>query len=226
MNDALISEVNEAVRKDQWRALWQRLGNRVIGVSIGIIVLTIVYVIWQNQQESKQERATQAIVTGVDAYSQERFGEAAEAFADARETGTKALGSLAQLWENYSIARADNPEDAAANNAEPFKGNVASDAVALNDLLALQHFAAATEDAPASEALLKRLQADDFTFAHSAQEMLAAYYLQRDEGDKARDIINAASLDPTRSAAQNTRIALLRSQLPSEAASADAHKAQ
>ena len=52
-DDSFIREVNEEIRQDQARALWDRFGPAFIGVAVAVVLATAAYVAWDYWTESR-----------------------------------------------------------------------------------------------------------------------------------------------------------------------------
>ncbi len=52
-DDSFIREVNEEIRQDQARAIWERFGPAFLGIAVAVILATAAYVAWDYWTESK-----------------------------------------------------------------------------------------------------------------------------------------------------------------------------
>lgn len=52
-DDSFIREVNEEIRQDQARAIWERFGPAFLGIAVAVILATSAYVAWDYWTESK-----------------------------------------------------------------------------------------------------------------------------------------------------------------------------
>ncbi len=168
----IFSEVDEEVRREQLKKLWERYGNYLIALCVLIVAATAGwrgYEYWQAKQAAKAGAAFQAAATLA---GEGKNKEAEQAFAKLATDGTSSYRMLAKFREAGEVVRSDPKAAVAAYDqlaADNGLGRV------LQDLAALRAGAILVDTAPYSEIAqrLEPLTAADRTFRHSARFMLA-----------------------------------------------------
>jgi hypothetical protein len=168
----IFSEVDEEVRREQLKKLWERYGGLLIGACILLIAAVggwRGYEWWEGKKAAEAGAAFQAAVTlSTDGKSK----EAEEAFAKLAASGTTSYRMLAKFREAAEVARNDPKAAVAIYDQLTADGSVGS---VLQDLAALRAGTILIDTAPYSEIVrrLEPLAAADRTFRHSARAMLA-----------------------------------------------------
>jgi hypothetical protein len=168
----IFQEVDEEVRREQLKKLWQRYGNLLIAACV-LVVLAVggwrAYQWWEGKKAAAAGAAFEAaMVLSADGKTK----EAEEAFAKLAADSTPSYRMLAKFREAAEVARRD-PKAAVA-----IYDQLAADAslgAVLQDLAAVRAGTILVDIAPYSE-LVKRLEpltAPDRTFRHTARAMLA-----------------------------------------------------
>lgn len=168
----IFQEVDEEVRREQLKKLWQRYGNLLIAACV-LVVLAVggwrAYQWWEGKKAAAAGAAFEAaMVLSADGKTK----EAEEAFAKLAADSTPSYRMLAKFREAAEVARRD-PKAAVA-----IYDQLAADAslgAVLQDLAAVRAGIILVDIAPYSE-LVKRLEpltAPDRTFRHTARAMLA-----------------------------------------------------
>jgi hypothetical protein len=168
----IFQEVDEEVRREQLKKLWERYGVFLIAACVLLVVAVggwRTYEWWEGKKAAEAGTAFQAAV----ALSTEgKNKEAEEAFAKLATDGTSSYRMLAKFREAAEVARRD-PQAAVAIYdqlaADSSLGRV------LQDLAALRAGTILVDTAPYGEIVprLEPLTAADRTFRHSARSMLA-----------------------------------------------------
>lgn len=168
----IFSEVDEEVRREQLKKLWERYGNLLIAVCV-LIVASVggwrAYSYWQAKQAAEAGSAFQsAAALAADGKNK----EAEEAFAKLSMTGTSSYRMLAKFREAAELARTDVKASVAMYDQLAGEGSVGS---AMQDLAALRAGTLLVDSASYAE-IAKRLEplaAATRTFRHSARGTLA-----------------------------------------------------
>ena len=168
----IFDEVDEEVRREQLKKLWDRYGTLVIALTI-VVVLCVAawqgYDYWQNKKAG--ELGAQFVAASLLA-EQGKHEEAAKAFAAITETGTPGYRVLAGLREASELGERDPKAAVAAFDA------VASNSATpqpLKDFAALRAAMLLADTAPFAEVAgrLEPLAAAGAPFRHTARELLA-----------------------------------------------------
>ncbi|MGB0920928.1 MAG: tetratricopeptide repeat protein [Alphaproteobacteria bacterium] len=56
----VFSEVDEDIRRDQMKALWDRFGGYLIGAAVAVVAATVGNVVWQNWDQNRKVEASEA----------------------------------------------------------------------------------------------------------------------------------------------------------------------
>ena len=168
----IFHEVDEEVRREQLKKLWDRYGSLVIAACVLLVVAVggwRAHEWWEAKKAAEAGTAFQAAITLA---GENKNKEAEEAFAKLAGTGTASYRMLAKFREAAEIARHDPKAAIAIYDqlaADRSLGRV------LQDLAVLRAATILVDTAPYSEIVqrLEPLTAPDRTFRHSARVMLA-----------------------------------------------------
>lgn len=62
----LLRELQEDMRQERLQKLWNSFGKVIIGLSVSIVLATIVMVVWKNHQQSRAVERTTQLMKGTD----------------------------------------------------------------------------------------------------------------------------------------------------------------
>jgi hypothetical protein len=168
----IFQEVDEEVRREQLKKLWQRYGNYIVAACI-LVVLAVGgwrgYEWWQTRRAAESGAAFEQAVA-LDASG--KHDEAEAAFAKLANDGTAGYRVLARLREAAQIGRTD--PKAAVKAYEQIAADGSVDQV-MRDFAALRAGYLMVDTSPYSElkATLEPLTGANRAFRHSARELLA-----------------------------------------------------
>jgi hypothetical protein len=168
----IFQEVDEEVRREQLKKLWERYGVFLIAACVLLVVAVGGWRTYEWWEGKKAAEAGTAFQTAVALSTEGKNKEAEEAFAKLATDGTSSYRMLAKFREAAEVARRD-PQAAVAIYdqlaADSSLGRV------LQDLAALRAGTILVDTAPYGEIVprLEPLTAADRTFRHSARSMLA-----------------------------------------------------
>jgi hypothetical protein len=194
-DDSFIREVNEELRQDQAKALWDRYGSYAIGIAIVVVVATAAWVGWdywtRSQANASGDRFSQALQLAKD-------GKADEALAELQtleKDGYGAYPVLARMRTATLLATQDKPDEAVA--AFDAVANDSSVPVAMRDMARLRAAYILVDtgsyDDVASRA--EALTADGDPLRHSAREALALAAWKAGHGDDALKLFEQIASD-------------------------------
>ena len=168
----IFREVDEELRREQLRRLWERYGTLVIAACVLLVVAVggwRAYEWWEAKKAAEVGTAFQAAIALA---SEGKNKEAEEAFAKVAADGTATYRMLARFREAAEVTRRD-PTAAVALYDQLAADN--SIGRMMQDLAALRAGMILVDTAPYSEMVqrLEPLTAPDRTFRHSARNMLA-----------------------------------------------------
>jgi hypothetical protein len=170
--DPIFAEVDEEVRRERYKQLWDQYGTYAIAVAL-VIVLGIGgwrgYQWWEAQRAAEAGAAFEAAAVLAE---QDKHAEADAAFAKIAADAPSGYRVLARLREAASLAQRDPKAavkiyDEVATDSSA--GQVLQDLANLRAGMAL----ADTEAYDALRARLEPLTSADRTFRHTARELLA-----------------------------------------------------
>jgi hypothetical protein len=168
----IFQEVDEEVRREQLKKLWDRYGHFAIAACV-VVVLAVAG--WRGYQwwEAKQAGIASAKFDAAAQLADEgKFAEAQVAFADVAKGGTAGYRNLARLREAAALAEKDAKAAVAAYDA------LAADAALgqpLQDLAVIRAGLLLADTAPLAD-MTRRLEpatAATAPFRHTARELLA-----------------------------------------------------
>jgi hypothetical protein len=170
-DESLFREVDEEVRQEQFKKLWARFGNLVIGVCLLVIVGVGGFQGWQYWQTKQAEAAGDEFFSAAELASAGKSDEALKQFESVSHAG---FNALARLREAALLATQGKTADAVK-----IYDAVAADSAAsatLRDLAKVRAAAALADTASFAdiEARLKPFSAEGNPWRHVAREIMAA----------------------------------------------------
>jgi len=209
----IFNEVDEEIRREKLKQLWERHQSLIIGGAILIVVAVggwRGYQWWQARQAAEAGAAFQsAMALSTDG----KHAEAEAAFAKVAETGTGGYRELARMQAAAEAAQQDPKAAVQAYDALAADARVSD---TLRDLAALRAGLLLVDTASYDE-LRKRLEqvaGPERPFRNSAREILALSALRANDIAAARQWSEQVMSDPTASAGQRRRIQMLLALAP------------
>jgi hypothetical protein len=209
----IFTEVDEEVRREQLKKLWERYGNYVIAVAFLIVAAVAAYRgcdYWENRRAAEAGAAYDAASRLADEGKHE---EAAAAFGKLVTDGTASYQVLARLREAAEIAEHDPKAAVAAydkiageTTGQPLVSELASirSAFLLVDTAKLDEMTQRLE--PLAQA--------SSPFRHTARELLALSAWRNGDSAAMRRWSDAAKNDPEAPSGLRSRMEVLASLLP------------
>ena len=204
----IFQEVDEEVRREQLKKLWERYGN----LAIALCVLIIAglggwqgYNYWQAKKAGETgaafEQAAILAETG-------KHKEAEAAFAKVAAEGTAGYRVLARLREAAELAQTDKAAAIKAYEALAADNTVGQ---VMQDLAAVRAGYLMVDTAPYAQmaAKLEPLTAQDRMFRHSARELLALSAWKAGDASAARKWTEMMMADPGTPAGTRSRAEIL-----------------
>jgi len=168
----IFREVDEEVRREQLKKLWEHYGGLLIAACVVVVVAVggwRAYQWWEGKKAAEAGAAFQAAIT---LSADGKTKEAEEAFAKLATDGTTSYRALAKFREAAEVARRD-PKSAVALY-DQLAANSGLGQV-LQDLAAVRAATLLVDTAPYSE-IVQRLESvagANRTFRHTARTLLA-----------------------------------------------------
>jgi hypothetical protein len=167
----IFHEVDEEVRREQLKKLWDRYGNYVVAAAFLLVAAVAAwrgYMWWEGKKAAESGAAFEAASTLAETGKR---SEAEAAFAKIAADGTSGYRHLARMREAAELAQTDPKAAIAAYDQIAADGAVGP---VLQDLAALRAGALLIDAGAFAEARrrLEPLAANDRTFRHTAREFL------------------------------------------------------
>ncbi len=213
-----FDEVDEEVRREQLKKLWDRYNWLIVGAAI-LLVAAVggwrAYQYWQNQQAVAAGAQFEAALK---LSEENKRAEAQEAFNKVAATAPSGYRMLARFQAAGEMVARDK---AAAVKAYDALAADTSLGQTERDLAQLRASALLVDTAPYAEIKhrLEPLSAQDRTFHHSARELLALSAWHGDDSTATRQWIDLITTDSETPASLRARIESLKALLPPAAKS-------
>jgi len=204
----IFQEVDEEVRREQLKKLWERYGGYVVAAAV-IVVAAIAawrgYQWWEAKKAAEIGAAFEAAITLADGG---KHSEAEAAFARIVVEGTPGYRNLARLREAAELAHSDRKAAIAAYEKVAGDGAVGP---VLQDLAALRAAALQIDASSFDQAkqLLEPLTAPDRTFRHTARELLALAAWRAGDTTAAKRWFDMITTDAQTPSATRSRVEML-----------------
>jgi hypothetical protein len=204
----IFNEVDEEVRREQLKKLWERYGNYLIGLCVLVVVAVGAwrgYQWWEIKQAAQSGAAFEQAVALAEGGKHQ---EAEAAFAKLAGDGTAGYRLLARLRQAAELAVTDRKAAVSAYDA------IAADNSAgqvIEDLAAVRAGILLVDTTPYSE-MRKRLEpltAADRTFRHTARELLGLSAWKAGDIAAARQWTDMIMSDPLTPAGTRSRAEVL-----------------
>jgi hypothetical protein len=214
----LFSEVDEDLRRDQLKRLWDRYSLLIIGVALLVIVGVGGWRAYSYLEGKKSAEAGAAFDRAADLSEQNKHAEAEAAFAKLAQDAPSGYRTLARLRAASEAVSRDPQaavklyDDIAADRAVP---------ATEQDLAKIRAAGLLLETTP-YDAMLKRLEpaaAPTGPYRHSARELLALSAWRTNDAVAARKWIDVITNDGETPASLRTRAEALQAMLPPAAKS-------
>ena len=168
----IFHEVDEEVRREKLRQLWERHGNLIVAFALLVVLAGggwRGYDWWETQKAAESGAAFEAAVTLAESGKQ---AEAQEAFAKLAKDGSSGYRVLARFREAAELAKSDGAAAVKAYDALAADSGLGR---AMQDLAGIRAGLILVDSAPLAELSprLEPLTAADRPFRHSARELLA-----------------------------------------------------
>lgn len=214
----IFNEIDEDLRREQFKKLWDKYSFLIIGVAILIVAGVGGWRGYQYLEAKKAAEAGSAFEAAVALSEQGKKAEAEAAFTKIATEGAKGYRALARLRAAADAAAAD-PKAAAK-----LYDSIAADpgiSVTEQDLARIRAASLVMETEPYAD-MLKRLEAataEGRTFRHTARELLALSAYRANDATAARQWLDMIGNDARTPASLRSRAEALQALLPPAAKS-------
>ena len=195
----IFHEVDEEVRREQLKKLWERWGNLIVAAAVLVVLAIAAWRAWEWWETKKAQQAGAAYEAALALAESDKHDEAVAAFAKVAADAPKGYRTLARFREAAELANRDR---AAAVKAYDALAADSSLGRTLQDLAAVRAGLLLVDTAPFSEmrTRLEPLTGADRPFRHSARELIAFSAWRAGDSAAARrwfDTIMSDSETPT-----------------------------
>jgi len=209
----IFNEVDEEVRREQLKKLWDRYGNYVIALAIVVVAAVAAWRGYQYWELKKAAEAGAAYDAASRLAEEGKRDDAQAAFAKLVADGTTGYRQLARLREAAALVEQD-PNAAVAAYDAIAKDNPGQPLV--SDLAAIRAAMLLVDTAKLDEMSqrLEPIAQPDRPFRHTARELLALSAWRNGDVAATRRWSEAAKDDPEAPAALRARMDVLTALLP------------
>ncbi|HHZ08663.1 MAG TPA: tetratricopeptide repeat protein [Rhizobiales bacterium] len=202
-DDSFIREVNEELRQDQAKALWDRYGPLVLGIAVAVVLVTAGWVAWDYWTSSRANKSGDDFSQALLLANQGRNDEALAALAALEKDGYGAYPLLARMRAATVLADKGDAAGAVAGfDAVAADGSVPA---SIRDMARLRA-AYILVDSGVYADVAKRVEtltADGNPLRHSAREALGLSAWKEARAADALKLFEQVADDPT--APRNSR---------------------
>lgn len=196
-DEALMREIDEELRQDQFKKFWDAYGNYIVGVALAVVVVVAGYQGWQAYDKSRKAEATDRLIGAVSLIDQGDPEAALGVLTELSNDSVDGISAIAAFrkasvhseQKNHAAA-ASAFKDIAANTKLPQRYRDLATVLAAG-----QELEADKGNAEAVIATLGPLTEATHPWRHSAREISAAAALSSGNKDQARDFLQAIALD-------------------------------
>ena len=197
LQDSLIREIDEDLRKERYAKLWKSYGNYVIAGAVALVVGVAGFQGWYTYDLDRREAAGEQLVRAM-ALSRDDPSAALGALRSLAENAGGGYAPLARFQEAALLARGGDQQAAITIYRE--LATEADDPIYrdLAVVLGAQHqlaSAGSSVDRVEVERTLQPITADDNPWRYSAREILGVLALQAGDNAKAVEIFSALAAD-------------------------------
>jgi hypothetical protein len=215
VSDNIFQEVDEEVRREQFKKLWERYQGFIIAAAV-LIVLSVAgwrtYDWWETKKAAEAGAAFEAAIA---LSEQSKHAEAEAAFSKIAQDSTATYRTLALVRAAAELAQTDPKAAVAAYDKIAANASVGSD---LRDLAGLRAGTLLIDSAAYADARqrLEPLSGADHTFRHTARELLALTAWRAGDAATAKRWIEVISTDPGTPPDERNRMEMLSGLMASE----------
>ena len=198
LQDSLLREVDEDLRRDRMLRLWKRYGSFAIALVIGLLVAVAGVQIWKHYERQRLAEASMQFAEASAAAATDP-ALAVAGFAALADEGPRGYALLARLQEAALLARQGDHAGAVAayeRAARSTDDAVYRDLATLMSVLAAMQAPAGEVDANEVEGKLARLAGDSDPWRYSARELQALMALKSGQTAEAERLLKQLVADP------------------------------
>ena len=212
----IFQEVDEEVRREQLKKLWERYQAYIIAAAVLVVLAVAGWRAYDWWETKKAAEAGAAFEAAIALSEQGKHADAEAAFAKIAEGSTTTYRSLALMRAAAELAQTDPKAAVAAYDKIAANSSVSAE---LRDLAGLRAGALLVDSGSFADARqrLEPLAEADHTFKHTARELLALAAWRAGDTAAARHWIEMISTDPGTPPDERNRMEMLSALMASEA---------
>ncbi len=209
--DQFIREVDEELRRDQLKELWERFGTLIIAVCIGVVAITAGYNGWVWWQEKQAAEAGDRYLAALQSIDGEDTAKAREALEEIAGSGPGGYAMLARLRAAALTAQSGDT-NAAMSGFDAIADDPGADQT-IRDLARLRAALIALDigDLDGAESRVETLAAAGNPWRHAAREIIGTAAYARDDMAAARERFATIQSDVEAPADARSRAGLMLS---------------
>jgi hypothetical protein len=112
MNE-LLHEIEDDIRQEKFDRLWQGLGKIMVGISVAVVLATIVVVVMQNHKQSVAMEQTDQFIRGMSDFTAQDYKGAVAEFASLSASAGSAYYGMAMLRTAQAQEKSNDNKTAA-----------------------------------------------------------------------------------------------------------------
>jgi len=209
----IFDEVDEEVRREQLKKLWEKYSLFIVGAALLIIAAVGGWRGYQYLEAKKAAEAGDAFNRAVELSEQNKHSEAEAAFADLAAKGPSGYRTLSRFHLAAEVAARDPKAGAKLFDELAVDSSVGTEQ---QELARVRAAGLLLDSAPYSE-ILQRLQSETApgaTFRHVAREMLALSAFRANDTAATRQWLDQIALDADTPPGLRSRAEALQALLP------------
>ena len=214
----IFQEVDEEVRREQFKKLWQRYQVYVVAAAVLIVLAVAGWRAYDWWETKKAAEAGAAFEAAIAISEQGKHAEAEAAFTKIAEDSTTTYRTLALVRAAAELAQTDPKAAVGAYDKIAANSSVGAE---LRDLAGLRAGALLINSGSFADARqrLEPLAGADHTFKHTARELLALTAWRAGDTAAAKHWIEMINTDPGTPPDERNRMEMLSALMASEAKS-------
>lgn len=204
--DSLLREVQEEVRREQLRKIWDNYNGLIVTGAVLLLLAVGGYKFLESRRIAAEQTAGAEFSAAENLSEQKKEDEAKKVFAQIAETGPAGYGAIAKLRVAGEQVKAGKIADAVATYDSLAEQSGADEL--LKSFAQLQAASLRLPDADYAEIQnrLTPLAGDDAPYFKSARELLGIAAYRAKKFDEARKYLEPLLIDPNASEAMQNRV--------------------